>query len=239
MIRRLVDRKKEIRKILEDYPDGIHFNALVKKCASFASRATLKKLLSELVGDSEISHTPEEPRRGQKVYYRLTESSMKFNEQLKVLDREGDLTLNEIYWLHYILEKSPHVVEGSLLVEFDGWLYDQYGNFFSMAEILVRPFPEKFQKRFYNHAFEIFKNMHLRYIIIVKDFLFKDVRDLISNDYPEMGAPRRFDLRTSPYLDHFKNIKDNRDCYLDWLKNSDDNDYRRIGLFVEKNRKRS
>jgi len=229
----MVDVKKEVINILENYPDGLHFSELFRRCKTITTRSTLSKKLKELEKDSVVSRTPQEPRRGQRVYYRLTESFRKFNEQLKVLDREGDLIINEIYWLHYILEKFRAAREQiELLVDFDNSLLNQYVVLFSMAESLGRPFPEKFQKIFYNHVFEIFKNMHLRYISIVREFMLEN--------YLETGA-KPFHLRTSEVLDDLKNIARSRnyDCYLDWLKNSDDEDYRRIGLFVEKNRKRS
>jgi DNA-binding HxlR family transcriptional regulator len=216
MIERMIDRKKEIIKILENYPEGLHFSRLFRMCKAFTSRATLIKLLRELEEDSNVFRTPRNPRKGEKVYYQLTESFTKFQEKLKSLDEQRDVILNYIYMLHYCLEKG-YVKNNSLVVDFIKSLFDQFLVLFIKANNLGRSFPEKYRSRFYEQAFEIFTNANLRHFSILED-------------YPELSYVG-FELR-SPKI--FLNSNKFYDDYLNWLKKSDDNDYRRIGLFNEK-----
>lgn len=96
MIERRVDVKKEIIEILEEYPEGIHVNALAEECKDFVSRVTLLNRLIELERDSEVFYTPKKLRRGQRKFYRLTDSFIEMRARAREVMEKLGLKLNDV-----------------------------------------------------------------------------------------------------------------------------------------------
>ena len=218
----MIDVKKEIIKILENYPEGLHYSRLYRMLKTITTRTTLSKYLKELVKDSEVSRKPteEEWRQGQQVIYKLTKNFIKINKELKTLDIRGDFILNDVYRLHYCLEKG-YVKDENAVVGFYRFIFDRSGELFMEAANLGRPFPEKYRNMFYEKVWEIFTDLSLRYFSIYYTY-FKD-------EFPsfELPLPNIFSIFDE---EHFEHTND----YLDWLEKSDDDDYRRIGLIMKK-----
>ncbi|MFD1641785.1 winged helix-turn-helix domain-containing protein [Halohasta litorea] len=112
-------QQEQILETLDDYPDGIGFNELLREVNDIISRNTLKSRLEKYEEES-IVETPDDWRRGQKKKYRLTEKGRvpnnlekQFEDGCKyiweiwgrILDMYGEDTFSRGKVIQYVLNE--------------------------------------------------------------------------------------------------------------------------------------
>jgi predicted transcriptional regulator len=214
----LTEKQKDVLKILENFPDGIWFNELARICnkKNIVSHDTLVDYLGYYVEIGLVEKEPNNPRKGQKIFYKLTESHKKFDMNLKKMDELINNTLIWISVLDYFLDKKL-LENNSLIDDFFKGLFQQYTVIFLDAINFSQDFPEEFRELFYQNAFnKIIELMHILSLVLKK--------------YPLKYLPS-FSL-DQPKI--FKLLETNHEDYVKWLVESKNDSYSNIKKIVEK-----
>lgn len=191
------------------------FNELAQKLQASTSRETLNNNLKGLVEEGLVIKKPENPRKGQKVFYKLSESYAKLNKHLENLCEQRDLILMQISEMHYALDKG--LGDSKLLDDFYKALIVQLSLVYFMANSLSVPFPKSFQELFFEKASKIVEEMTIRFHSLMERY-----------------APNKPTLIEIDVFS-FSNIFSEED-WLNWLGESKLDDYKRIRKTIEKHR---
>jgi len=101
-----VNAKNKVLAILERFPEGIGLNELHQQTEDICARDTLRKMLNEFQEDKLIEQEPKEPRRGQKILYKCSQSVSKYREKQKTIQERYTYLYNEFVVNCYFADRG-------------------------------------------------------------------------------------------------------------------------------------
>lgn len=161
----------KILELLENYPEGLWFNEITRKMKGIPTGPTISKILSKYLEEGMVVKEPKIPRKGQKAFYRLSESRIKLNEAIDELNYSRKLIKDTLNLFHFNLDKGRIKLNQSLADDFYRYFYDQIAAMLFKVEYLSRPFPKKFQEQLFERGFSILRDVSLHLFSILRRYL--------------------------------------------------------------------
>ncbi len=189
--------------ILQEYPDGLHFNDLLRKIGE--NRSTVNKTIKEMVKDKIITSRKSKHHKQGRIYS-LDAAYQQYLKNGKMLDKFGNFVQLLLHKLEFALETGVFKsTEGAkqAVSSFSNKFSDLLSDIYLITDQLSEPFPIKYKNMFFHRAHDI-----VRYKLV----LYKKI--LEKNHFEEVGL--RFKSRSHSFDDLGSNS-----AFIYWIKTTD------------------